>query len=174
MVIVEVAVPPLAGETDAGEKLHVDPSGCPEQVSVTAALKPLSPPRVTVNGAGFPAAIVSIEGVAAMLKSALDGGGVAFAVIAANRPCISLASPAVMYIVLGSPDCAPPAPNTMSQSEALSIGAPFASFIWSINAPVEKLYALIAPSQKLPTRRSPARGPPNPAGGQTTPQGPLR
>lgn len=104
MVIIVVAVPPLAGETDAGEKLQVEPSGCPEQVSVTAELNPFSPPRVTVNAAGCPAAIVNVDGDAAMLKSAAAGGGVAFAVMAANKPCISLVRPAVMYIVLGSPD----------------------------------------------------------------------
>jgi hypothetical protein len=103
MVIIEVAVPPLAGETDAGEKLHVEPRGWPEQVSVTAELNPFSPPRATVNAAGCPAAIVNVDGEAAMLKSAA-AGGVAFAVMAANKPCISLVRPAVMYIVLGSPD----------------------------------------------------------------------
>src|SRR5580704_13399998 len=139
MLIIEVAVPPLTGETDAGEKLQVEPSGWPEQVSVTTELNPLSPPRVTVKAAGCPAAIVNVGGDAAMLKSALAGGGVAFAVMAANKPCISLVRPAVMYIVLGSPDCAPPPPNTMSQREALRIAAPFESFIWSIKAPVEKL-----------------------------------
>src|SRR5580692_9115069 len=139
MVMVEVTVPPLAGETDAGEKLQVDPSGWPEQVSVTAELKPLSPPSCTMKAAGCPAAIVSVAGVAEMLKSPVGAGAVAFAVMPANRPCISLVRPAVMYIVLGSPDCAPPPPNTMSQREALRIGAPVESFIWSIKAPVEKL-----------------------------------
>src|ERR1700675_497265 len=139
MLMVDVAVPPLAGETDGCEKLQVEPSGCPEQVSVTAELNPLSPPRVTVKAAGCPAAIVNVDGDASMLKSAVAAGGVAFAVIAANNPCISLLRPAVMYMVLGSPDCAPPPPNTMSQREALTIGAPFESFIWSMKAPVAKL-----------------------------------
>src|SRR5208282_5819350 len=162
MVMLEVAVPPLAGETDAGEKLQVEPSGCPEQVSVTAELNPLSPPRLTVKVAGCPAAIVNVDGDAAMLKSAVAAGGVALAVIAANSPCISLLRPAVMYMVLGSPDCAPPPPNTMSHREPLIMGAPFESFIWSIKAPVEKLYALTAPSPKFPTSRAPASEPPNP------------
>ena len=83
--------------------------------------------------------IVNVEGDAAMLKSAVAAGGVAFAVMAAKRPCISLVRPAVMYMVLASPDWAPPPPNTMSQREALRIGAPLESFIWSIKAPVEKL-----------------------------------
>src|ERR1700722_13250100 len=139
MVRVDVAIPPLAGETDGCEKLQVEPSGCPEQVSVTAELNPLSPPRVTMKAAGFPAAIVNVEGEAAMLKSPVAAGGEAFAVMAANRPCISLARPAVMYMVLGSPVCAPPVPNTMSQREALTIAAPPESFIWSTKAPVEKL-----------------------------------
>src|SRR5580704_9891275 len=139
MLIIEVAVPPLTGETDAGEKLQVEPSGWPEQVSVTAELNPLSPPRVTVKAAGCPAAIDKVGGAAAMLKSAAAAGGVAFAVMAANKPCISLARPAVMYMVLGSPDCAPPPPKTMSHREALTMGAPLESFIWSTKAPVEKL-----------------------------------
>src|SRR5580700_9341961 len=139
MFMVDVAVPPLAGETDGCEKLQVEPSGWPEQVSVTAELNPLSPPRVTVKAAGCPAAIDKVGGAAAMLKSAVAAGGVALAVMAANRPCISLARPAVMYMVLGSPDCAPPPPNTMSQREPLTIGAPVESFIWSTKAPVEKL-----------------------------------
>src|SRR5580692_4669548 len=129
MVMVEVTVPPLAGETDAGEKLQVDPSGWPEHVSVTDELKPLSPPSFTMKAAGCPAAIVNVAGVAEMLKSPVGAGAVAFAVMAANRPCISLLSPEVMYIVFGSPDCAPPAPNTMSHNDALTIGAPFESFI---------------------------------------------
>src|SRR5580692_5755666 len=139
MVIIEVAVPPLAGETDPGEKLQVEPSGWPEQASVTEELNPLSPARVTVKAAGCPAAIVNVDGDAAMLKSAVAAGGVAFAVMAANKPCISLVRPAVMYIVLGSPDCVPPPPNTMSQREPFMMGTPFESFIWSMKVPVEKL-----------------------------------
>src|SRR5271167_1024699 len=165
MVIVEVTEAPLAGETEGCEKLHVDPSGWPEQVSITAELNPLSPPTVIMKGAGCPAAMVNVDGDAAMLKSAVAAGGVAFAVMAAKRPCISLVRPAVMYMVLGSPDCAPPPPNTMSHREPLIMGAPFESFIWSIKAPVEKLYALTAPSPKFPTSRAPASEPPNPAGG---------
>src|SRR5260370_6543806 len=129
MIMVAVTVAPVAGMTDAGEKLQVAARGWAEQVSVTLELKPLSPPSFTMKAAGCPAAIVNVAGVAEMLKSPLAGGAVAFALIPANRPCISLVSPAVMYIVLGSPDCAPPPPNTMSQREALRIGAPFASFI---------------------------------------------
>ena len=74
MVSVEVAVPPLAGETDAGEKLQVEPFGCPEQPSVTAELKPLSPPSVTVKEADCPAAIVLVIGDALMLKSEVGAG----------------------------------------------------------------------------------------------------
>ena len=129
IVMVEVTVPPLAGITDAGEKLQVEPRGCPEQLRVTDELKPLSPPSVTMKAAGWPAEIVKVEGLAAMLKSPVGAVVEAFAVMAANSPCISLASPAVIYIVLGSPVSAPPAPNTMSQREPLMIGAPVESFI---------------------------------------------
>src|SRR3984957_1993269 len=139
MGMVDVAVPPLAGETEGCEKLQVEQSGCPEQLSATAELNPLSPPRVTMKAAGFPAAIINVEGEAAMLKSPVAAGGAGFAVMAANRPCISLARPAVMYMVLGSPVCAPPVPNTMSQREALTIAAHPESFIWSIKVPVENI-----------------------------------
>ena len=123
MVSVEVAVPPLAGETDAGEKLQVEPFGCPEQPSVTAELKPLSPPSVTVKEAVCPAAIVLVIGDALMLKSEV-GAGAAFAVMAEKSPCCSLARPAVMYIVLELPEVPPP-PKTMSHSEAFVMTVPF-------------------------------------------------
>jgi hypothetical protein len=52
MVIVEVTVPPLAGVTDAGENVHVELIGWPEQLRLTAALKPFRPPTVKVKAAG--------------------------------------------------------------------------------------------------------------------------
>src|SRR5580704_13765500 len=125
MLMVEVTIPPLVGVTDGFEKLQVEPFGSPEQVSATAELNPLRPVTVTVKGAGCPAAIVNVDGAALIVKSAAAGGGAAFAVTAANRPCISLLRPAVMYMVLGSPESCPPPPNTMSQSDPLTIGVPF-------------------------------------------------
>src|SRR5467141_455977 len=119
----DVTIPPLEGMTDAGEKLHVEFTGCPEQVRVTAELKPLSPPTVTVNEAVCPALIIEVDGVALMLKSPV-GAGVAFAVIAEKSPCSSLARPAVMYMVLGSPEDPPP-PKTMSHSETFVMTMPF-------------------------------------------------
>ena len=118
---VDVAVPPLAGEADMGEKLQLELAGCPEQERVTAELNPLRPPSVTVNIALWPALTVIIAGDALMLKS---GVGVVSGVIAANRPCISLARPAVMYKVFGSPDNTPPS-KTISQSEAFVMGVPW-------------------------------------------------
>ena len=73
MVMVEVTVPPLAGETEDGEKLQVDPRGCPEQERFTEDVNPLRPPRVRVKEAGCPALMVNVEGEAAMLKSAVGG-----------------------------------------------------------------------------------------------------
>src|SRR3979409_2068376 len=119
----DVAVPPLEGVMDAGEKLQAEFAGCPEQVSMTAELKPLRPPAVTVNEAGCPALIVRADGDALMLKSEV-GAGVVSGVIAEKSPCPSLTRPAVMYMVLTSPEDPPP-PKTMSQSEAFVIGAPF-------------------------------------------------
>src|SRR6266852_48094 len=132
----DVAIPPLAGVTDAGEELHVEFTGWPEHVSVTAELKPFSPPTVTVNEAVCPALIVMVDGNALILKSPV-GAGVVFAVIAEKRPCCSLARPAVMYMVLASPEDPPP-PKTISHSEAFAMTVPFWSFIWSTKAPVAK------------------------------------
>ena len=123
IVIMDVTIPPLEGVTDAGEKLHVEFAGCPEHVRATAELKPLSPPSVTVNEAGCPALIVKVDGDALMLKSPV-GAGVAFAVIAEKSPCCSLARPAVMYMVLASPE-GPPPPKTMSHREAFAMTVPF-------------------------------------------------
>src|ERR1700740_3396277 len=123
MVIVDVTVPPLAGVTDVGEKLHVEFMGCPEQERLTAELKPLRPPTVTVNEAVCPALMVMVAGDTLMLKSPVPAG-VAFAVMAEKSPCSSLARPAVMYMVLGSPE-APPPPKTISHSEALTMTAAF-------------------------------------------------
>jgi hypothetical protein len=119
----EVTIPPLDGVTDAGEKLHVEFTGCPEHVSVTAELKPLRPPTVTVMEPVCPALIVKAAGDALILKSAV-GAGVVFAVIAAKSPCCSLAKPAVMYMVLASPE-GPPPPKTMSHNEAFVMTVPF-------------------------------------------------
>jgi hypothetical protein len=85
IVIMDVVIPPLAGVTDAGENLHVEFTGCPEHVSATAELKPLSPPTVTVNEAVFPALIVMVDGDALILKSEV-GAGVVFAVTAEKSP----------------------------------------------------------------------------------------
>src|SRR5216684_3546796 len=123
MVIVDVAIPPLAGVTDAGEKLQVELMGCPEQVRLAAELKPLGLPTVTVNMAVCPALIAMLDGDALMLKSGV-AAGVVFAVIAEKSPCPSLASPAVMYMVLTLPE-GPPPPKTMSQSEAFAMTVPF-------------------------------------------------
>src|SRR5258708_4849490 len=119
----DIAVPPLAGVTDAGENLHVEFTGWPEHVNVTGELKPFSPPTVTVNEAVCPALIVKVDGDALMLKAGV-GVGVASAVIAEKSPCCSLARPAVMYMVLTSPEDPPP-PKTMSQSEAFAMTVPF-------------------------------------------------
>src|SRR6267378_5278276 len=112
IIIMDVTIPPLAGVTDAGEKLHVEFTGCPEHGSATAELKPLSPPTVTVNEAVCPALIIEVDGDTLILKSPV-GAGVAFAVIAEKSPCCSLARPAVMYMVLASPE-GPPPPKIMS------------------------------------------------------------
>src|SRR6266436_6928145 len=119
----DVAIPPLAGVTNAGEKLQVELMGWPEQVRLTAELKPLRPPTVTVNEAVCPALIVMADGNALILKSPV-GAGVVFAVIAEKSPCCSLARPAVMYMVLTSPE-GPPPPKTMSHRETFAMTVPF-------------------------------------------------
>ena len=123
IVIVDVTIPPLVGMTEAGEKLQLEFAGIPEHVRVTAELKPLSPPTVTVNEAFCPALIVEVDGDALILKSPV-GGGVAFAVMAEKSPCCSLARPAVMYMVLASPE-GPPPPKTISHREVFAMTVPF-------------------------------------------------
>src|SRR2546429_6090612 len=78
--------------TEAGEKLQLELAGIPEHVRVTAELKPLSPPTVTVNEAFCPALIVEVDGDALILKSPV-GARVAFAVMAEKSSCWSLARP---------------------------------------------------------------------------------
>ena len=124
-VSMEVAVPPLAGETFAGEKPHVELIGSAEQDRLTMELKPLRPARVTVKEPLCPAVMVSVAGETLIVKS---GAGVALGTREANKPWASLARPAVMYRVWGSPD-GPPPPKTMSQRERLVMTVPFPSFI---------------------------------------------
>ncbi len=84
MLTVVMIVPPLAGETDTGLKLQVELTGSAEQVRLTAELKPLRLPIVTLNMAVCPALMVIVAGVALMLKSGV-GAGVVSGVMRATR-----------------------------------------------------------------------------------------
>src|ERR1035438_6681698 len=134
MVNMVVAVAPVCGVTELGEKEHVANVGRPEHENVVAASNPLRLATVIVRLADWPAAIFAVGDDAAMLKSAVAGGGVVFAVSVAKRPCCSFAKPAVKKSVLGSP--VPPAPNTRSHSEPFTIAWPFASWSWPTRLPV--------------------------------------
>ena len=90
-----VTVPPLAGVTVFGLKVHEVFAGWPEHEKVTAELKPPKPLMLSMTDADPPAETVAVVGEAEKLKSAV-AGGVVFAVIAANNPCCSFESPAVM------------------------------------------------------------------------------
>jgi hypothetical protein len=69
-VVVAAAAP--EGVTVAGEKLHEAPRGSPEQLNVTAALKPFEAVTETVVVLLLPAVIVKDPGDAVSVKS---GGG---------------------------------------------------------------------------------------------------
>lgn len=69
-VVVEAAAP--EGVTFAGEKLHEAPLGSPEQLNVTAALKPFEAATETVVTPLLPAVTVKVPGEAVTVKS---GGG---------------------------------------------------------------------------------------------------
>jgi hypothetical protein len=70
VAIVAVDVAPVGvGVTDAGLSEQVEPAGAPVQVSATAVVKPLSPATVTVVFAVAPAAMLSVAGEAATVKS---------------------------------------------------------------------------------------------------------
>ena len=69
-VVVETAVP--EGVTVAGEKLHEALAGSPEQLKVTAALKPFTAVTETVAEELLPAVTVKDAGEVVSVKS---GGG---------------------------------------------------------------------------------------------------
>src|SRR5271156_2379302 len=119
MVRVEVADAPACGLTELGENAQVVSDGNPLQESVVAAANPSRLPSVTVMVVDCPGVTVALAGEVAIEKSADAGGGVAFAVNVANRPCISSVSPDVKYRVFGSP--VPPAPNTISHSDKFTM-----------------------------------------------------
>ena len=96
IVMEVVTVPPLDGVTAFGLKAHEVLAGSPEQEKVTAELKPFKPPMLSMTDADPPAVTLAVAGEAERLKSAVAGGVEALAVIAANNPCCSLDSPAVM------------------------------------------------------------------------------
>lgn len=96
MLTVAITVAPVAGVTDdAGLKLQVELMGSPEQARVTAEVKPLRLPTETLKVAVCPALMVMVAGVPLMLKSAV-ATGVVSGVMAAKRPCLAFARPAVM------------------------------------------------------------------------------
>jgi len=171
IVSVDVAIPPLAGVTDAGDRLQVEFSGWPEQVKLTAAVKLFMLVTVMVKLADCPAAIVMLVGEAPREKSAVTSG-----VAAGERVAIRLPDPpdgpVVISMLLESMPI-PAGANTTSFSEALARTAPLGSLISSMKAPVAKLKALIVPSPQFPTNRSPAKKP-KVAGATVTPHGALR
>ena len=70
-VVVDAEVP--EGVTVAGEKLHDAPVGSPEQVNVTAEVKPFCGVTDTVAVPFCPAVMVSEEGEAATVKLGVAG-----------------------------------------------------------------------------------------------------
>ena len=68
MVICVVADAPAAGVTVAGLKLHVTPAGYPEQLNLTAELKPLYGATVSVIVPWLPESTVRKVGLAPRVK----------------------------------------------------------------------------------------------------------
>jgi hypothetical protein len=89
MVMVDVAVPPLAGVTEAGEKLHVAAVGSPEQVRVAAPVNPKAELTVIVAVPLLPFVMVRAEG----LRATCTAGAPTVTVIAAEVEAMKLVSP---------------------------------------------------------------------------------
>jgi len=66
------AVPLADGVTDAGERVHVEFSGAPEQVKATGETNPFRPVTVTAKVVVPPAATLAEVGVTARLNGAVD------------------------------------------------------------------------------------------------------
>ena len=92
--------------------------------------------------------------------------------IAPKRPSCSPLIPAVKYRVVGLLPVFP-LPNTMSQRPGFAIGLPSESAIVPRKVPATGSNALMRPSPKLPTSKSPAKVM-NPEGAIVIPQGALR
>ncbi len=74
-VTVAVAMVDPLSVTDDGETVHAVVAGAPVQLHVTVPLKLFAGAAMTVKFAGFPAAIVALEGAADTLKSAVPPPG---------------------------------------------------------------------------------------------------
>src|SRR6202040_1083263 len=66
------AVPLADGVTDAGERVHVEFSGAPEQAKATGETNPFRPVTVTAKVVVPPAATLAEVGVTARLNGAVD------------------------------------------------------------------------------------------------------
>ena len=99
MVTIDVTVPFAGGVGEVGDNVQVEPICWPEQERLTAELKPLRLVRVTVKVAVCPAVMVCVAGVAEILKSGVAAGVAGLGVKAAKTPVVSVAPPAVKYIV---------------------------------------------------------------------------
>ncbi len=96
-VTVMLSVVPPTGFSVVFENWQFVPAGSPEHAKlVIGELKPFNAVAVTVNDAVCPAEIVKVAGVIASEKSAGPVLLLELGVIAANSPCCSLLSPAVM------------------------------------------------------------------------------
>lgn len=106
---------------------------------------------------------------AAALNSQVAGSGTWLS--SPKRPWLSPSGPAVKKSVWAVA-ALPPMPNRSPHNPSITKGLPFGPVrVWT-NAPLVVLYALIVPSPKLPTSRSPPTSP-NPAGASARPQGAL-